>query len=96
MRAPLQVLGKLGVIPQATNILWWKTGVFPPAGTAGIYWMDPWALFWIEVRAACIVHTCIVQSLYCAKPKLEHSWSRRRHRCDAISELILSLERSKQ
>ena len=34
---------------QETNILWWKTSVFPPAGTTDIYWMDPWALFWIEV-----------------------------------------------
>ena len=47
----LQVLGKLGVIPQATNILWYQTGVFPPAGASDIYWMNPWALFWIE---ACI------------------------------------------
>lgn len=48
MVAP-EVLGGAGVIPQETNILWWKTSVFPPAGTTDIYWMDPWALFWIEV-----------------------------------------------
>jgi light-harvesting complex I chlorophyll a/b binding protein 3 len=44
-----EVLGSLGVIPDATNILWWKTSVFPPAGTTDIYWADPWAIFWIEV-----------------------------------------------
>jgi Chlorophyll A-B binding protein len=44
-----EVLGGLGVIPDATNILWYKTSVFPPAGTTSIYWADPFAIFWVEV-----------------------------------------------
>lgn len=44
-----EVLGGLGVIPQQTNILWFKTGVIPPAGTSDIFPMDPYALFWVQV-----------------------------------------------
>ena len=45
-----EILGNAGIIPDSTNILWWKTGVFPPAGSNTYYnGMDPYALFWIEV-----------------------------------------------
>jgi light-harvesting complex I chlorophyll a/b binding protein 3 len=44
-----EVLGKLGAIPQETNVLWFQTGVIPSAGTPTLYGVDPWALFWIEV-----------------------------------------------
>lgn len=45
-----EVLGKAGLIPDATNVIWWKSGVIPPVGTPeGLYWADPWAIFWIEV-----------------------------------------------
>jgi light-harvesting complex I chlorophyll a/b binding protein 3 len=45
-----ELLGKAGLIPEATNVIWWKSGVIPPVGTPdGLYWADPWAIFWIEV-----------------------------------------------
>lgn len=45
-----EALGAMGVIPEPTRVLWFKSGVFPPAGTPeGVYGIDPWALFWIEV-----------------------------------------------
>lgn len=46
-----EILGNMGVIPEATQMLWFKTGVIPPAGTTDTYWMDPYALFWLEVVA---------------------------------------------
>lgn len=47
MIAP-EVLGAAGVIPQETAIVWFKSGVFPPAGTYE-YWADPYALFVLEI-----------------------------------------------
>lgn len=45
-----EALGAMGVIPEPTRVLWFKSGVFPPAGTPeGLYSIDPWALFWIEI-----------------------------------------------
>lgn len=45
-----EALGAMGVIPEATRVVWFKSGVYPPAGTPeGLYGMDPWALFWVEV-----------------------------------------------
>jgi hypothetical protein len=44
-----EVLGGAGLIPADTNVLWFKTGVIPPAGTTDVFGMDPYALFWIEV-----------------------------------------------
>jgi len=44
-----EVLGKLGVIPEATGIVWFKSGVIPPLGTYDNYWTDPWSLFLIEI-----------------------------------------------
>lgn len=44
-----EILGKLGVIPQETNVLWYQTGVIPPVGQTNVFNIDPWALFWIEV-----------------------------------------------
>lgn len=45
-----EFLGKAGLIPEATNVIWWKSGVIPPVGTPdGLYWADPWAIFFIEV-----------------------------------------------
>jgi light-harvesting complex I chlorophyll a/b binding protein 3 len=45
-----EALGKMGLIPEATNVVWFKSGVIPPLGTPeGLYAVDPWALFWIEV-----------------------------------------------
>jgi len=37
--------------PVATNIVWFKSGVIPPAGTYTGYWTDPMSLFFIEAIA---------------------------------------------
>lgn len=44
-----ETLGKLGVIPQETAVIWWKSGVFPFAGQEYTYWADPYSLFFIQV-----------------------------------------------
>merc|ERR1711904_672939 len=44
-----EILGKLGVIPAATGVVWFKTGVIPPAGNFGQYWSDPYTIFFVEV-----------------------------------------------
>jgi hypothetical protein len=46
-----EILAKAGVIPEATGIRWFESGVIPPAGTYQGYWTDPWSLFYIEVLA---------------------------------------------
>jgi len=43
-----EILGKLGLIPQQTAIPWFKTGVFPPAGTYH-FWADSYTLFVLEM-----------------------------------------------
>ncbi|KAJ7525742.1 hypothetical protein O6H91_17G064000 [Diphasiastrum complanatum] len=43
-----EILGKLGLIPQETAVVWFKSGVFPPAGTYD-YWADPYTLFVLEI-----------------------------------------------
>jgi len=43
-----EVLGKIGVIPAETGIVWFKSGVIPPAGTFE-YWSDPFTIFFVEV-----------------------------------------------
>nr|DAA05918.1 TPA_inf: chloroplast light-harvesting complex I protein precursor Lhca3 [Mesostigma viride] len=47
MVAP-EILGKLGLIPAETGLVWFKTGVIPSEGQYD-YWASPLALFWIEV-----------------------------------------------
>merc|ERR1719377_29921 len=44
-----EILGKLGVIPAATGVVWFKAGVIPPAGNYDQYWSDPYTIFFIEV-----------------------------------------------
>ncbi|KAK9829456.1 hypothetical protein WJX72_005967 [[Myrmecia] bisecta] len=47
-----EILASAGVIPQeASEVVWFKTGVIPPAGTYEKYWIDPFSLFFIEVVA---------------------------------------------
>jgi len=46
-----EVLGKAGVIPDATNISWFQSGVIPPAGSYESYWADPYTIFFIEIVA---------------------------------------------
>merc|ERR1712188_143873 len=44
-----EILGKIGVIPAETGVLWYKSGVIPPAGSYGHYWSDPYTIFFVEV-----------------------------------------------
>jgi light-harvesting complex I chlorophyll a/b binding protein 3 len=46
-----EILGKAGVIPEATGMTWFSSGVFPPAGNYDNYWTDPNSLFFVEVIA---------------------------------------------
>lgn len=48
MIAP-EALGKIGLIPPATAIEWWKSGVIPPLGTYEGYWSDSYAIFFINI-----------------------------------------------
>jgi len=43
-----EIFGKLGLIPQETALVWFRTGVIPPAGTYD-YWADPFTLFVFEM-----------------------------------------------
>lgn len=43
-----EIFGKAGLIPPETALPWFKTGVFPPAGTYS-YWADPYTLFVFEL-----------------------------------------------
>ncbi|CAJ1971626.1 unnamed protein product [Sphenostylis stenocarpa] len=43
-----EILGKAGLIPQETALPWFRTGVFPPAGTYN-YWADSYTLFVFEL-----------------------------------------------
>eukprot|EP00271_Cylindrocystis_brebissonii_P010291 TRINITY_DN26448_c0_g1_i1.p1 TRINITY_DN26448_c0_g1~~TRINITY_DN26448_c0_g1_i1.p1 ORF type:complete len:279 (+),score=58.84 TRINITY_DN26448_c0_g1_i1:142-978(+) len=47
MVAP-ELLGKLGLIPASTGVVWFKSGVIPPLGSYN-YWADAYALFILEV-----------------------------------------------
>lgn len=44
-----EALGKMGVIPEATQVIWWQSGVIGPATTYDNYWTDAYSLFLIEV-----------------------------------------------
>jgi len=45
-----EILASAGVIPQdPSEVVWFKTGVIPPAGVYKNYWLDPYSLFFIEV-----------------------------------------------
>ena len=48
-----EILASAGAIPQSpADVLWFKSGLIPPAGTyAAGYWTDPFNLFWIEIIA---------------------------------------------
>ena len=48
-----EILASAGAIPQSpSEVLWFKSGVIPPAGTYERgYWADPFSLFWLEVVA---------------------------------------------
>lgn len=42
-----EILGSWGAIPE--TVVWFKSGVIPPAGTYEGYWTDPYSLFLVEV-----------------------------------------------
>lgn len=44
-----EILGATGAIPEATNVVWFKSGVIPPAGSYDNYWADPYTIFFVEV-----------------------------------------------
>merc|ERR1711907_166045 len=44
-----ELLGKMGVIPSETAVVWFKSGVIPPAGSYDNYWSDPYTIFFVEV-----------------------------------------------
>ena len=46
-----EALGHAGLVPEATNIAWFQSGVIPPAGTYDNYWTDPYTLFFVEILA---------------------------------------------
>lgn len=46
-----EALGKLGIIPEATQVVWFQSGVIAPATTYDNYWTDAYSLFFIEVLA---------------------------------------------
>jgi len=48
-----ELLGKLGVIPEATAIVWFKVGLIPPAGDTDVFWGNPWTIFWAN---ACLIN----------------------------------------
>lgn len=43
-----ELLGKVGLIPAETGLVWFKSGVIPPLGTYD-YWADPYVLFVLEI-----------------------------------------------
>jgi len=43
-----EFLGKAGMIPESTGLVWFKSGVIPPQGSFD-YWCDPFTLFTVEV-----------------------------------------------
>lgn len=46
-----EVLAAAGLTPPETGVVWFRSGVIPPAGTYDGYWTDPYSLFLIEIVA---------------------------------------------
>jgi len=46
-----EILGKAGIIPEATGLEWFRSGVIPPLGSGPVdgYWCDPYTLFSVEL-----------------------------------------------
>jgi light-harvesting complex I chlorophyll a/b binding protein 3 len=44
-----EILGAMGVIPADTAVVWFRSGVIPPAGSYNHYWSDPYTIFFVEV-----------------------------------------------
>lgn len=58
-----ELLGKIGVIPAETGVVWFRSGVIPPLG-GYTYWADPYALFILEVVLLGFVEYRRVQDYY--------------------------------
>jgi len=46
-----EILAAAGATPAETGVVWFRSGVIPPAGSYDGYWTDPYTLFFIEVVA---------------------------------------------
>merc|ERR1719217_241787 len=46
-----EIMGATGAIPDATNIVWFRSGVIPPSGNPDIYWTDSMSLFFVQAIA---------------------------------------------
>jgi len=47
-----EILAAAGVIPSETGLVWYKSGVIPPAGfPKELYWSDPFNIFYVELIA---------------------------------------------
>jgi len=44
-----EILGIMEIIPADTAVIWFRSGVIPPAGNYRQYWSDPYTIFFIEV-----------------------------------------------
>jgi light-harvesting complex I chlorophyll a/b binding protein 3 len=51
-----EILGAAGVIPPETGLVWFKSGVIPPAGQPH-YWTDGFNLFFLEVLGSLSKHS---------------------------------------
>ena len=58
-----EILGKLGLIPQETAVVWFKSGVIPPLGTYN-YWADSYTLFVLEIILMGVAETRRAQDYY--------------------------------
>nr|AYH52936.1 chlorophyll a-b binding protein 3-1 [Hymenophyllum caudiculatum] len=58
-----EILGKFGLIPPETRVVWFRTGVFPPMGTYN-YWADPYTLFVFEMALMGFAETRRAQDYY--------------------------------
>eukprot|EP00850_Spirogloea_muscicola_P017358 SM000148S01035 [mRNA] locus=s148:315228:315952:+ [translate_table: standard] len=43
-----EILGRIGIIPQETAIVWYRVGVIPPLGSYN-FWADAYTLFILEI-----------------------------------------------
>jgi light-harvesting complex I chlorophyll a/b binding protein 3 len=44
-----EILGNAGAIPAETGLVWFKSGVIPPAGSYDGYWGNAYTVFWVNV-----------------------------------------------
>ena len=42
-------MGKVGVIPESTGLIWYKAGVIGPLSEGFSYWSDPYTIFFGQI-----------------------------------------------